>query len=156
MCSSMYVADVADRARVAEAVEGEAGVRHRVAQRGAVRVTALGDVGEVLAGERAAAEQRSAEAGALLVHEAHEPDGTRRGGASRLEPSDRIEAGEHAERTVVASPTRHRVEVRADEHGAPRSCCPAPDDVACRVELPCEAQGAEPLREPPVRLHQLG
>ena len=55
-------ADLVDSARTRQRVEVEAELGHRLAQADAVGVAALAEVAQVLAHERAAAEERRAEA----------------------------------------------------------------------------------------------
>ena len=116
------------------------GCRHRLAQGHPVAVDALAEVGDVLSGERAAAEERRVEARTLLVHERDDPERP-----PRLEPllpqqPDRVHGRDDAECAVEAAAGRHGVQVRADEDRPAAACLPAPDQVAGRVDLDLEPE----------------
>ena len=110
---------------VAERRAGARGGRHavgaaarrlqRLGEGHAVGVTQLQPGALERAGVRAAAEVRDAEADALLVGEGEHLDGERQAQARCRQPLDAGDAGEHAERAVVAARVGHRVEVRAHE-----------------------------------------
>jgi hypothetical protein len=143
-------ADSVDSARLGQAVEVEAGARHRIGDAAAPPVLEV-----ELAAEGPAAEHPGLEAAALLVVEGHDPEGPPRLDPFRPQGADGCEGSQHAERAVVAAAARHRVEVRADEHRLPLPRVPAAEDVACRVELGFQAEVLEPAHEPVVRLREL-
>ena len=117
MCSSRYARRVLElRARVERAVELDAVLAQRVGQRDAVAVVQLPQL--VLVAHRAGggrrAEERAAEARALLVGPVDEPHRHRRL-ALRGDPPQHLDAGEHVQAAVEPAAVRHRVHVPADQ-----------------------------------------
>ena len=84
-------ADPVDSARLGQAVEVEAGARHRVGDTAAAPVLEID-----LAAEGAAAEHPGLEAAALLVVEGHDPEGPPRLDAFRPQGADGPEGSQHA------------------------------------------------------------
>ena len=94
----------------------EAGARHRVDEPLAVDGRHVGDRRGV---ERAAERPRAEEAAvaALLVAPRRDDEGQPRGAARFADRLQALEAGEHAEGAVERAALRHRVDVRAGDHG---------------------------------------
>ena len=109
------------RPRLERPVEIDAVLGERVRQRNAVGVTPLAKL--VLVGHRARggarAEQRAAEARALLVGPVDEPDGDR-GLALLGQPPQHLDSAHDVEAAVEPAAVRHRVDVAADEQALAR------------------------------------
>ena len=108
----------------------------------------------VLVAHRAAggrgAEERAAEARALLVGPVDEPD---RDGRRALlgDPSQHLGAGDDVEAAVEPAAVRHRVDVPADQDGALRLAAQRPPVVAGSVALALEREPVEEPVEPRAR-----
>src|SRR3954454_7718932 len=148
-------ADLSDAASLGYAVELVAALVHSVPQRHARSVDARTEASDILAGERAAAEERRIEARALLVHERHDPDGTPRLEDLFPQQAAGVQPGDDAEDAVEPSAGRHRVQVRADQDGTADAGLPAPDQVACGVDLDLETDCAHAVAHPLVRGEEL-
>ena len=137
MCSSAYASTSARRraaSRDAFGVEPER--RQRLAHRRARAIAAVEQPRVERAGDRAAAQQRRAEAHAFLVGEAHDLDRERQARAARVQRVDAIDRGHDAQHAVVLAGIAHGVEVRAQHQArrARRRAFVAADHVADRVE----------------------
>ena len=134
--------------RVECAVEVDPVGCERVRQRDAVAIRQLPQLVLVVhrARRRARAEERAAEARALLVgpvDEAH--------GRSRLaQPAHHLHAGEDVQRPVQPAPVRNRVDVSPDQHGLPGAARQRPPLVSGRVHLGIDRHL---LVEPLLRAH---
>ena len=112
--------------------------RHRLGKADAVGVATLAEFAQILADERAAAEERRAEAGAFLVHERDQPEGPLGSTPRSLRRRIAWRPAEHAQRAVVAAAARNRVQVRADGDRLARACFPSADQIARGVDLDLE------------------
>ena len=129
----------------------------RVGQRDAVGVAPLAQL--VLVGHRAGggagAEQRAAEARALLVGPVDEPHGDRRL-ALLGQPSQHLDAAHDVEAAVEPAAVRHGVDVAADEQRALGGAAQREPLVAGLVDLLLDRHGgelpAQPLARPLPRL----
>ena len=143
-------ADSVDGARLGQAGEVEARLRHRI------RDSTAPPVVEVeLAAERAAAEHPGLEATPWLFVEGHHPERPLRLDALAAQKADGRERGHDAERPVVAAAPRDGVEVGADENRTGLPGGPFTEDVAGRIELGLEPELFELAHEPIVGLREL-
>jgi hypothetical protein len=134
--------DLGDPVRLRDVGEGEAGSRHRLSEGRSSRVDAVAEAVHVVADERAAAEERSVEARALLVHERGHPDRPRRLEALLLEEANGVHRGDDAEGAVESAAGRNGVEVRSDEHRSAAPALPAREQIARSVDFDLEAKRA--------------
>ena len=129
------------RARLERPVELDAVRAQRVGQRDAVGVVPLPQL--VLVGHRAAggrrAEERAAEARALLVGPVDEPHRHRRLPVLG-DPAQHLDPGHDVQAAVEPAAVRHRVDVPADQHRALRGAAQREPLVARLVELVLERQ----------------
>ncbi len=102
------------------------------------------------AGQQPAAQAGQAEPGALLLAERDHRDRPRRGEPPGPEQVDRCEAGHHAERPVVGSPVRYRVEMAPCNDGRARGArhIPPRPQIAVTVTVGAEAAFRRGLAEP--------
>ncbi len=132
--------------RAGDAVGIQPECRQRLAHRRARAIVAVEQLHVERAGDRAASEQRRAEAHAFLVREAQDLERERKARAALVQRMDTIDRGHHAQHAVVLAGIAHGVEVRA-QHQARRAgsvAFIAADHVADRVEPGAHAGLAHP------------
>ena len=131
------------------AVEVDAVLGERVGQRHAVGVAPLAQLVLVghRAGRRAGAEQRAAEAGALLVGPVDESHGDR-GLAVLGQPAQHLDAAHDVEAAVEPAAVRHRVDVAADQQRALGGAAQREPLVARLVDLLLDRHGGELPAQP--------
>ena len=124
---------------------------HRLGQRDPVAVTQFPGLPRVdRAGQQAAAQAGDPEAAPFLLSECGHRDGPGRGEALGPQFVDRREGGHHAQRPVVGTAVRHRVQVAAGSHRGPHRTGDVPPgpEVAVAVragtQLPVPGRGLEP------------
>ena len=105
------------------------------------------------AGKQAAAQAAQAEARRFLRGKKDELDGTPRAEAGVLQGADRLQRAEHADRAVVASGMRNRVDVRSagNRRQARFGARPARECVAHGIFADGEPGGGAPLLQPCAR-----
>ncbi len=133
--------------RVDHAIEQDAVLGQRIHQPGALAILQVSDVVErQAAGRRRRSEQAPAEARPFFVGPVHELQRDRR----RL-PRVRaqgFERGHDPERAVQPTAVRHRIQMRADDHGLLRGSCERDPVVAGGIGLDREAEGRDFFLEP--------
>ena len=140
------------RARLERPVELDAVLGSASGSATPVRVAPLPQLVLVVhrARRRRRAEQRAAEARALLVGPVHQPDGRRRLPVLG-EPPHHLHPGHHVQAAVEPAAVRDRVDVPADQHRPLRRPAQRPPLVARLVELVLERQAVELAPQPLAR-----
>jgi hypothetical protein len=146
--------DLAHAVHLSDARGIESARRHRLRHADAVPVARRERFAHVRPAERAAAEQRGAEARALLVHERADPDRPRRREVLAAQGADGLHGRQHSERAVERAARRHGVQVRRRHHRRPVTGGPAAEQVAGGIDLHVEAQPLQLLAHPRRHLGQ--